>query len=118
MRGVKLVWQIATEKLFCDLQVEQCPLIVPPVLYSCTFLPLVSCAFVHLASCTSVHVASCTFVHVALWQHEECLLHRPHLSLWAKQAASAGGDDDSSLSSENMGRRNGVVADKEMLSVK
>ena len=41
-----------------------------------------------------------------------------HLSLWAKQAASAGGDDDSSLSSENMGRRNGVVADKEMLSVK
>ena len=53
-----------------------------------------------------------------MWQHEECLLHRPHLSLWAKQAASAGGDDDSSLSSENMGRRNGVVADKEMLSVK
>ena len=46
------------------------------------------------------------------------MLHRPHLSLWAKQAASAGGDDDSSLSSENMGRRNGVVADKEMLSVK
>ena len=53
-----------------------------------------------------------------MWQHEEYLLHRPHLSLWAKQAASAGGDDDSSLSSENMGRRNGVVADKEMLSVK
>ena len=89
---------------------------MPPVVYSCTFLHLVSCIFVHLASCTFVYMK--LLVQLYMWQHEECLLHRPHLSLWAKQAASAGGDDDSSLSSENMGRRNGVVADKEMLSVK